>query len=99
MKTFKNYCAQGDVFITRIDNLPENAVAMAPDKTFGVIVTHSETGHHHVMEAEHVTMYSLPDSIMDCLLVVKEATPLKHLREHDTRSEEHTSELQSLRHL
>ena len=42
------------------------------------------TGHHHVMEAERTTMYRLPDSILDCLLVVEKPDELKHLRDFDT---------------
>lgn len=83
MRTFKNTCAQGDVYIRRVDSLPENAVPVAPVNGM-VIVTHSETGHNHVMEASRVQMYTLPDSIMDCLLVVNEPTTLDHLRSHDT---------------
>ena len=83
MNTFKNIAAQGDVYIRRIDKLPENAVKTMPEN--GVyIVTHSETGHHHVMDAEAITMYSLPDDIMNCLLVVEQPTALRHLREFDT---------------
>lgn len=83
MKTFTNICAQGDILIQKIDQLPDGVQAVAP-KNGRVIVTHSETGHDHVMEAEKVTMYELPDSIMDCLLVVHEPTTLEHLRGHDT---------------
>lgn len=83
MKTFKTHCAQGDIYISRIDALPKNVIAEKPEDG-RVIVTHSETGHHHVMDAEAVTMYRLPDSIMDCLLVVNQPTALEHLREHDT---------------
>lgn len=83
MKTFDKTCAQGDILITRIDDLPSNAVPVLPagDR---VIVTHSETGHHHIMDAGAVTMHRLPDSLMDCLLVVNKPTALEHLREHDT---------------
>lgn len=83
MKTFKTVCAQGDIYIRRVDELPKNAERVAPENGVN-IVTHSETGHHHVMEAASVTMYRLPDSIMDCLLVVDKPTPLNHLRPHDT---------------
>jgi hypothetical protein len=83
MRTFNNVCAQGDVYIQRIDILPNNAIEVEPVNGF-CIVTHSETGHNHVMEATKVKMYSLPDSIMDCLLVVNEPTTLDHLRAHDT---------------
>jgi len=83
MRTFNTVCAQGDIYIKRIDALPPKAVKVAPEGG-NVIVTHSETGHHHVMDADTVTMYRLPDSIMDCLLVVDQPTTLRHLRAHDT---------------
>ena len=82
MKTFENFCAQGDIYIRRIDSLPANAIAEKSENG-RVIVTHSETGHHHVMDAKTVTMYRLPGSIMDCLLVVNQPTALEHLREQD----------------
>ena len=82
MKTFKNFCAQGDIYVRRVDKLPKDAVAVKAEAG-RVIVTHSETGHHHSMDAATVTMYRLPNSIMDCLLVVDEPTTLEHLREFD----------------
>jgi hypothetical protein len=83
MKTFKNICAQGDVYIRRIDRLPANAVPM-PSENGKVIVAHSETGHHHTMDDDDVVMHRLPDSIMDCFLVVKDEAVLEHQRPHDT---------------
>lgn len=83
MRTFDKCAAQGDIYFTRIDKLPSDAVKVEPEKGL-VIVAHSETGHSHVMDAKSVTMYQLPDSIMDCLLVVENPTALEHLREHDT---------------
>lgn len=83
MKTFKNVCAQGDIYIAKIDKLPAGVMPVTP-KDGRVIVTHSETGHHHVMLAERVKMYAIPDSIMDLFLVVDAPTPLEHLRPHDT---------------
>ena len=83
MRVFKNACAQGDIYIRKIDALPENAIEVAPENGM-YIVTHSETGHNHVMEATRVKMYTLPDSIMDCLLVVEDQAQLDHLRTFDT---------------
>jgi len=83
MKTFKNLCAQGDILIQRIQKLPANVVPVAPENG-KVIVTHSETGHHHVMLAERTKAYRLPDSIMDIFLTVEEGDVLEHLRQHDT---------------
>jgi hypothetical protein len=84
MRVFKNVCAQGDVYIRRVNMaIPKNAIEVQPEGEY-VIVTHSETGHHHVMEKKKVKMYQLPDSIMDCLLVVNDPVALEHLRDYDT---------------
>ena len=60
MKTFDKVCAQGDIYIRRVDTIPANAVRNEPVKGYN-IVTHSETGHHHVMLAERATQYRIPD--------------------------------------
>jgi hypothetical protein len=83
--TFKSVCAQGDIYIRRVDALPTNAVASLPEQDRH-IVTHSETGHHHVMLAEKVKMYTIPDSIMDIFLEVEEPSVLEHLRPNDTHA-------------
>lgn len=83
MKTFDKVCAQGDIYITRIDKLPAGVVHIAPEGG-RIIVTHSETGHHHVMLAERTKAYKLPDSIMDIFLTVEQGDTLEHLRPHDT---------------
>ena len=84
MKTFKNVCAQGDIYITRTNmRVPEGAVEIQPEGKH-VIVTHSETGHRHVMEKEKVKLYQLPDNIMKCLLIVDDPVALEHLRTYDT---------------
>ena len=83
MRTFNHFCAQGDVYFQRISELPDGVVP--EDSENGkVIVAHSETSHHHAMSGDTVTMYRLPDSIMECLLVVNEPTPLVHERSYDT---------------
>jgi len=83
MRTFNNICAQGDVYIRKIDKMPEGVTPVEPIKG-KVVVAHSETGHNHVMLAERVKQYRLPDSIMDIFLEVETATALEHLRPHDT---------------
>jgi hypothetical protein len=87
MKTFQNRAAQGDLFIRRIDKLPEGLKASA-DKTY--IVAHSETGHHHVIEAApNVRYYPSKSFDQPSYLEVIEATDaaevvIKHLRTFDT---------------
>lgn len=83
MKTFENMAAQGDVFVSRIECLPTGAVLVQPENEH-VIVAHSETGHSHVMSAETVQLYRLPEELYECFLVVSQPTPLEHLRSFDT---------------
>jgi hypothetical protein len=83
VKTFNTVCAQGDIYIRKVDALPSTAVRCDDPENGRVIVTHSETGHHHVMDASCVTMHRLPDDIMKCLLVVSEPATLDHLRPVD----------------
>ena len=86
MKTFSKVAAQGELRFVRLDDdhkVPKEATRVDPVDGH-VIVGHSETGHHHVMEASRTTMYRLPDTITDCLLVVNQPDVLKHLRDFDT---------------
>jgi hypothetical protein len=48
MREFQNRAAQGDVFFRRVDVLP-NGVKPVAAVNGRVVVTHSETGHDHVM--------------------------------------------------
>lgn len=87
MKTFKNCAAQGDVLITRIQSLPENAVKVQrTSDTY--VVAHSETGHHHVLDSNKVDFYHAmnDDSVNEFVsyLKVNEDVELRHLRGFDT---------------
>ena len=83
MKTFTTIAAQGELGFLK---LTDSLVPSTP-KTSGVngniIIGHSETGHHHVMDATKADIYDLPESLTR-LLVVHEGTTLEHLREFDT---------------
>ena len=83
MRTFKNSAAQGDVYFRRVETLPDGVVEVSPENGRH-IVSHSESGHCHVLDATKAKMYSLPDSIMDCFLVVNDPVALEHLRSYDT---------------
>lgn len=87
MKTFINACAQGDVHFTRRDSLPTNVKPVDPING-QIVVTHSETGHNHVMvldraETPAVQMFSGDDPLI-AWLQVNRPTALEHLRPHDT---------------
>lgn len=86
MKTFDRIAAQGELRFVRLPDdfeIPAGAVLVEPVNG-KIIVGHSETGHHHVMTAERTKMYRLPNSILECLLIVDQADTLEHLREFDT---------------
>lgn len=91
MKTFKINAAQGDLTIRRLgDNgnggLPAGYTAMiAEDGKF--IVGHSETGHHHVIDAhgaEVGVMDKPPEGMRILYAILREPAVLEHLRPHDT---------------
>lgn len=88
MKTFTEVCAQGDVLIRRVSALPSGARA-APVKDGRIVVTHSETGHDHVMvldrngDTPSVEIYE-GDNPLIAWIKVNRATALEHLRPHDT---------------
>jgi len=88
MKTFKNQAAQGDLFIRRIDKLPDGIKRI--DSVKGqYIVAHSETGHNHVIvDRPNISMFTTGDAMVSYLQVV-EATDsseifIEHLRNFDT---------------
>lgn len=89
MNTFNRCAAQGDLLITKIDELPSNIV---PDTTRSagdnVIVAHSETGHHHVLPASDIDLFhAANDGVINefvSYIRVKVDTTLRHLRGFDT---------------
>ena len=83
MRTFENICAQGDILIRRVSSVPDDVKVVTPEGR-DLIVTHSETGHHHVMEADRVEMFECLDEALRCFLVVHKQATLTHLRDHDT---------------
>jgi len=83
MKTFKNCAAQGDVYFIRINELPKDYVEVKPENG-DLIVTHSETGHHHVMDPSYAKMYRNPKDEFNAVLVIDRPTPINHKRSFDT---------------
>ena len=90
MKTFSETCAQGDILIIRRAALPTGLKKLAAANG-RVVVTHSETGHDHVMVLDKpakrqppaVEMYA-GDNPLVAWLKVNRPTALEHLRPHDT---------------
>ncbi len=85
MKNFDRICAQGDVMIIKVDALPDGLTEhTSTEGGVNLIVTHSETGHHHVMERTNVQMFENKDNALEAFLVVHREATLSHLRAHDT---------------
>lgn len=91
-KTFAAICAQGDVLIRKIDALPAGLTEVPPVDG-RIVVTHSETGHHHTMTLDRpkgrakpaVRMYQGSNPLI-AWLEVNRPTALEHLRPHDTHA-------------
>jgi putative heme iron utilization protein len=86
--TFKNRAAQGDLLLRRIKSLPEG-LKRASAENGQYIISHSETGHHHVVaERPNVALYNTVDPLVSYLEVVEATdateTLLEHLRAWDT---------------
>lgn len=76
--------AQGDVMLIPVDSLPKGLDPVRSEKG-ALIVTHSETGHHHVvMERPGVQMFQDKMDLFRSFLVLDSAADLEHLRTFDT---------------
>lgn len=83
MITFEKQAAQGDLLITKIDEIPSDAV-IDNNSQQDYIVAHSETGHNHVMSTADCDFYKAANDDFVLYLVVKNETPIRHLRSFDT---------------
>jgi len=90
MKTAKHVIglaiAQGDVMLIPVAELPATGHSPAKTEHGAFIVTHSETGHHHVvMERPGVQMFQdTMDLFRSWLVVEGQPADLEHLRSTDT---------------
>lgn len=83
----EHYARQGEVLILRITDAALPAWPELAREAGRLIVGHSETGHHHVIERpEAVRIVRKPDTgAMTVLrMIVTEPTRIVHLRDHDT---------------
>jgi hypothetical protein len=92
MKTFNQIAAQGEITIRRVGDLPKNRklpkgyVALKADGRH-FIIGHSESGHHHVIEAAGATvgvMEKPPAGMRVLYMILENPLALEHLRGHDT---------------
>lgn len=93
-KRVSQAAAQGDVYVRRVTEIPSGA-KRAEDKG-RVIVAHSETGHHHYLDAVGVERWEDPRNPLVCYLRIEGGPAdggavLVHARSWDTHAPLHLS--------
>lgn len=64
MKTFKRVSAQGEITIDVVDRIPEDAMLKRVEPVDGkLIVSHSESGHHHYLPAADGELLERADNV------------------------------------
>lgn len=81
--------AQGDGLFIRVEGIPAGFAPVAkPDTALNGkpahAVLHSETGHHHAIDASDVIRYEGPNPGVCYLQLVSDRADVVHLRSHDT---------------
>ena len=83
MKTVKHYARQGDVFFVRLEKLPDDVKEIRPQSGQHV-VAHSETGHHHVIDATGIRYYQGSNPLIAYLVMESvDSVSVDHLRSFD----------------
>lgn len=88
MSSFTTHAAQGDVYFRKVDSMPTGVSEVLPEQS-KIIVTHSETGHHHIFDVDvidknpNVRLYSGDNPLVSWLEINRPST-LKHMRSFDT---------------
>lgn len=80
MKPFRIQAAQGDLLVRYIDRLPADARERSRSPGEPLVVAHSESGHHHLIEADGVVMYEVSDPLVCYLRVDGDYVPLIHAK-------------------
>ncbi len=80
MNTFKNQARQGDIFIKRIDRLPDGLRAAKKTPEGYWYVAHSESGHHHVMEGACEVFESDDPTTLYLRVIEESEVVLRHLK-------------------
>jgi len=76
-----NWGEQGDLRIVRCKRIPDKFQTQTDD----VIVAHSETGHHHVVDLNEVDVFHHPENERKKYIRLKgESANVIHMRDHRT---------------
>jgi hypothetical protein len=74
---------QGDLVIRRVDKMPKGLKCAAPENGFHILA-HSETGHHHVVDANLAQRFIDDTNTFIAFLEVTMSVALDHKRDFDT---------------
>ena len=89
-RTFNNQAAQGELMLRRVSTHPElDKLPVVPRENGHLIIGHSETGHHHVIEEMMGVRHCRSDNPLVNYLFVDDNcdggfVTLTHLRASDT---------------
>lgn len=75
------YCAQGDLNIFAVDEIPDGLNEAKPENGQHVLA-HSETGHHHVIDGNTARVFNEDDFVS--YLDVERPSNVVHMRSFDT---------------
>jgi len=86
---FEKIAAQGEIKLYRLpDDADCTGEALAPEGG-SLVIGHSETGHHHVIDREAATAVVLKDApagMRILRLIVEKPTELRHMRPYSTHA-------------
>jgi len=88
MKTVNKCAAQGDVLFRRVAAIP-TGFELSERKPGPIVISHSETGHHHVVRDDGVRVFESSDpagvEALVCYLQMDSVSfDVEHLRAYDT---------------
>lgn len=86
MKTIARQAAQGDVLFRRVDHIPDGTKEQLRKAGDPLIVAHSETGHHHVVEAADARLIETGDPLVAYLVAEGAYADVVHKRSFDTHA-------------
>lgn len=89
MQQFNKVCAQGDVLFIRMNDdfrIPANAIKQEAESDGTLIVTRSETLHHHTVLERDCELFQDPANALLAWIKVNRPTVLEHQRPHDTHA-------------
>lgn len=84
LTTVSTQGAQGDVLVTRIGSVPDGVQPTPRRDDEPIVVAHSETGHHHTIDAADVIQYQPENPLVCYLRVDRDYADIVHHRSFDT---------------